>query len=80
MAIGNFSILDGLDRDLLVVLNTSRATSVVSTWSTTFFAPGCSRGFDTYMPDLDISPDGTSAVVSTGGVRRSDQPVDTQTR
>ena len=81
MAIGNFSTVDGLDRDLLVVLNTSGATSVVSTWSTTFFAPGCSHSFDTYMRDLDISPDGTYAVVSTTGAYGGQtSPCDTQTR
>ncbi len=81
MAIGNFSTVDGLDRDLLVVLNTSGATSVVSTWSTSFFAPGCSRSFDTYMRDLDISPDGTYAVVSTTGAYGGQtSPCDTQTR
>ena len=81
LALGNFSTVDGQPRSLLFLLNTSGATSVLSTWSTTFFAPGCSRSFDTYMRDLDISPDGTYAVVSTtgayGGVT---SPCDTQTR
>ena len=81
LALGNWTTVDGLDRDLLVLLDTSGATSVVSTWQTSFFAPGCSHSFDTYMRDLDISPDGTWAVVSTtgayGGVT---SPCDTQTR
>ena len=81
LALGNWTTVDGLDRDLLVLLDTSGAQSVVSTWQTSFFAPGCSRSFDTYMRDLDISPDGTWAVVTTtgayGGVT---SPCDTQTR
>ena len=81
LALGNWTTVDGLDRDLLVLLDTSGATSVVSTWQTSFFAPGCSHSFDTYMRDLDISADGTWAVVSTtgayGGVT---SPCDTQTR
>ena len=81
LALGNWTTVDGLDRDLLVLLDTSGATSVVSTWQTSFFAPACSHSFDTYMRDLDISPDGTYAVVTTtgayGGVT---SPCDTQTR
>ncbi|MGZ4536471.1 MAG: PKD domain-containing protein, partial [Nocardioidaceae bacterium] len=81
LGLGNFSTVDGQPRSLLFLLDTSGTTSVLSPWSTSFFAPGCSRSFDTYMRDLDISPDGTFAVVSTtgayGGVT---SPCDTQTR
>ncbi len=81
LGLGNFSTVDGQARSLLFLLDTSGATSVLSPWATSFFAPGCSRSFDTYMRDLDISPDGTYAVVSTtgayGGVT---SPCDTQTR
>jgi PKD repeat protein len=81
LAIGNWTTVDGLPRDLLVLLDTSGAASVVSNWQTNFFAPGCARAFDTYMRDVDISPDGTWAVVTTtgayGGVT---SPCDTNTR
>ena len=81
LGLGNFSTIDGQPRSLVFLLNTAGATSVLSTWSTTFFAPGCSHSFDTYMRDLDIAPDGTYAVVSTtgayGGVTSQ---CDTQTR
>jgi PKD repeat protein len=81
LALGNFSTVDGLPRSLLVLLDTSGAASVVSTWSTTFFAPGCSHAFDTYMRDLDISPDGTYAVVTTtGAYGGATSQCDTQTR
>jgi PKD repeat protein len=81
LALGNWTTIDGQNRDLLVLLDTSGAHSVVSPWQTNFFAPGCSKSFDTYMRDLDISPDGTWAVVTTtgayGGVT---SPCDTETR
>jgi chitodextrinase len=81
LALGNWTTVDGLNRDLLVLLDTSGGASVVSNWQTNFFAPGCSKSFDTYMRDLDISPDGTWAVVTTtgayGGVT---SPCDTETR
>ncbi len=79
--IGNFQTVDGQSRSLLFGLNTSGATSVLSNWSTGFFAPGCASVFDTYMRDLDISPDGTYMVVTdTGAYGGPDSPCDTNTR
>ena len=81
LALGNFQTVDGQPRSLLFMLDTSGATSALSTWSTSFYAPGCASVFDTYMRDLDISPDGTYAVVTdTGAYGGPDSPCDTQVR
>jgi PKD repeat protein len=81
LALGNFSTVDGQPRDLLFMLDTSGATSVLSNWQTNFFPPACAGVFDTYMRDLDISPDGTYAVVSTtGAYGGSTSPCDSTTR
>ena len=81
LGLGNFQTVDGQPRSLLFLLDTSGATSVLSTWSTSFYAPGCAAVFDTYMRDLDISPDGTYAVVTdTGAYGGPDSPCDTQVR
>ena len=81
LGLGNFQTIDGQPRSLLFLLNTAGATSVLSPWSTGFYAPGCAVVFDTYMRDLDISPDGTYAVVtSTGAYGGPDSPCDTESR
>ncbi len=67
VGIGNFSSVDGLARSQAFMLNTAGTTATLSSWATTFFAPGCAHAFDSYMRDLDISPDGTYAVISTTG-------------
>ncbi len=81
LGLGNFQTVDGQPRSLLFLLDSSGANSVLSPWSTSFYAPGCAAVFDTYMRDLDISPDGTYAVVTdTGAYDGPDSPCDTQVR
>ncbi len=70
VAVGNFKKVDGIARDQVVVLDTSGASSVVSsTWATTRFTPYCSKNaFDSTVRDVSFSPDGSYFVVtSTGG-------------
>jgi hypothetical protein len=43
------------------------APASVSSWQTNSYGNNCSESFDTYMRDVDISPDGTYAVVVTTG-------------
>jgi hypothetical protein len=44
------------------------APSTVSSWQTNLYGNNCASVFDTYMRDVDISPDGAyAAVVTTGG-------------
>ncbi|WP_020576111.1 PKD domain-containing protein [Actinopolymorpha alba] len=81
VAIGNFSTVQGQPRVRLAVLDLTGSEAQVADWQTDFFAAACSASFDTYMRDLDISPDGSYFVVSTTGAYRAPpSPCDTTSR
>jgi PKD repeat protein len=67
VAIGNFDTIDGIKNHQLFVLDLSGAVAAVSPFHTTFYEVACSSSFDTYMRDLDFSPDGSFFVASTTG-------------
>ncbi len=67
LVIGNFTTADGSARNQIAMLDTSGATASVANWATSFYTSTCSGSFNTYMRDLDISEDGTYAVISTTG-------------
>jgi PKD repeat protein len=67
MAVGNFTTVDGFDRHQIVQLDISGASPVVSGWSTNLFKSACSANFETYMTDVEYSPNGQYFAVSTTG-------------
>jgi PKD repeat protein len=70
VAIGNFKVADGLDRDQVAMWDLTGATAVVrADYRIRGYEAACySFAFDTYMRDLKISPDGTYFVIAaTGG-------------
>lgn len=68
VVIGNFRTADGLARDQIVMVDLTGATAAVSTsWATTRYTSICSRSFDSYMRDVEMSPDGSFFVVATTG-------------
>src|SRR5690606_25937769 len=67
VAVGNFDTLAGVQNHQMLVLDTSGPSAQPAPFRTTFFTTPCSRSFDTYMRDLDFSPDGSFFVVSTTG-------------
>lgn len=70
VAIGNFNTVGGLARSQIAMLDTSGATATVAGWATNRLDRAhnnCATNFDSFMRDLDISPDGTYFVLSTTG-------------
>jgi PKD repeat protein len=68
IAIGNFSLVGGLRRVQIVMLDLTGPAASVRNWYTTRFEPDCSDQFWTYVHDVDFSPDGAYfVVVTTGG-------------
>ena len=67
IAVGNFTSVDGQSRPQIVMLDLTGSTARLANWQTSRYAAACSTSFDSYMRDVDISPDGTYFVVSTTG-------------
>jgi PKD repeat protein len=79
---GNFRTVGGLARDQIVMIDLSGANAVVSTtWNTTLYTPICSpNAFDSYMRDVELSPDGSFFVVATTGGPHAGTLCDTAAR
>ena len=71
IAIGNWTYVAGLQRDQIVMLNLTTSPVSVTDWATTRYQQQCAKVFDTYMRDVDISPDGSYFVVGTTGAYRA---------
>ncbi|MCI3948436.1 MAG: domain containing protein [Acidimicrobiales bacterium] len=67
VAIGNFLQAGGLARAQIAMLDVASRPARVTDWQTDRFSAACSSSFDTYMRDIDISPDGRYFVVVTTG-------------
>lgn len=82
VVVGNFRTVGGLDRDQIVMIDLSGATATVSTsWYTTQYTPICSpRVFDSYVRDVEMSPDGSFFVVASTGGPNSGTLCDTAAR
>ncbi len=81
VGIGNFDTLDGVKNRQLFMLDLSGATATPSQFRTTFYETTCNRVFDSYMRDLDFSPDGSFfAITTTGAYGGSTTACDTTAR
>jgi hypothetical protein len=87
VAIGNFSTVAGQSRTQIAMIDLTTSPPSLSSWQTTqfpFFSSGtttwCSSAFDSYMHDVDISPDGRYFVVVTTGAYRANRLCDTVSR
>lgn len=69
VVVGNFRTVDGVTRDQIVMLDLTGPTATVAAdWYTTGYTPICSpNAFDSYMRDVEMSPDGSYFVVATTG-------------
>jgi PKD repeat protein len=79
---GNFRTVGGLARDQIVMIDLTTPTATVRTdWYTTLYTPICSPGaFDSYMRDVEMSPDGTFFVIAATGGPHSGTLCDTAVR
>jgi beta-propeller uncharacterized protein DUF5122 len=81
IAIGNFTDVAGSPRRQAAVLNVAPgAPATVGNWQTDRFTAACAGVFDTYMRDVDISPDGSYFVIVTTGAFRANLLCDTASR
>lgn len=67
VGVGNFTTVDGSPQYQVMVLNIGGASAQVGGLRTNFYTEGCSDSFDSYMRDVDVSPDGSFFVASTTG-------------
>ncbi len=67
VAIGNFDTLDLVRHHQVFMLDLTGAAATAANFNTTFYTSACSRSFDSYMRDVDFSPDGSFYVISTTG-------------
>jgi hypothetical protein len=80
VAIGNFTVVDGLDRYQAVMLDLSTTPARVANWETDRYKAACSSSFATYMRGIDFSPDGAYFVVVTTGAYFANTLCDTAAR
>ncbi|MEX0990112.1 MAG: hypothetical protein WD206_07440 [Actinomycetota bacterium] len=66
-AIGNFTIVGGLDRYQIAAIDLTTFPATVANWQTNGYKFQCYDDFDSYVRDLDIAPDGSWLVVTTTG-------------
>lgn len=76
---GNFSSVNGQSRPQLAVIDLA-ATPALTGWSTVLTTYTCDDAFNTYMRDLDYSPDGDYFVLATSGGARRNTLCDTVSR
>ncbi|GAA1522659.1 PKD domain-containing protein [Nocardioides humi] len=69
VAIGNFRYADAFDRDQVMMIRLGAdAATVDPAWRTLRYTPACQKNaFDSYVRDVDFSPDGSYFVVATSG-------------
>lgn len=76
---GTFTKVNGEDRYQIAVIDLT-ATPVLSTWVTSSYSGACEDGFNTYMREIDFSPDGSYFIVVTAGGLGSGELCSTATR
>ena len=80
IAIGNWTTINGQELDQIAMFDLTANPVVLANWQTLRFQQQCASVFDTYMRDLDISPDGSYFVVGTTGAYRAGSLCDSASR
>ena len=77
---GNFSVIDGISRHRLALIELD-GQARVSQWNTDIFDPQCASLWPVQLRGIDIAPDDTYFIVGTSGARQGLNPAcDTITR
>ncbi|TDB76506.1 hypothetical protein E1165_06960 [Micromonospora sp. KC723] len=81
VAVGNFTKVNGLDRNQVVLVEGLKGTPKVANWSTQRYVAPCTiRGFPFYARDVDFSDDGSYFVIAADGGRSAGAYCDTIAR
>lgn len=88
VAMGNFNAVNGQTRLQIAMFDLNDSHGTLGNWTTTRFqATGtttgssrCAKAFDSYMRDIDFSPDGSFFVVVTTGAYRAGTLCDSVSR
>ncbi|MDN4161710.1 PKD domain containing protein [Nocardioides abyssi] len=81
VAVGNFARLGDRRSHQLLVLRLGGSRARPAGFRTRFFEAPCSRAYDSYLRDVDVSPDGRFFVVTTTGAYGGpDGPCDSASR
>ena len=67
VATGTFLTANGQDRAQIAMLDLTTKPVSVSSWETDSFKPACNPKFDTYIRDVEFSPDGNYFVIGDTG-------------
>lgn len=67
VAIGNFDTVNGVRRHQFAMIDIDGASAQLANYYTTQFESPCSASFETYMTDVNYSPDGDWFAISTTG-------------
>lgn len=87
VAIGNFTLVSGADRKQIAMFDLTTSPATLANWQTQVFpqvdssgTSWCSPTYDTYMRDVDFSPDGSYFAVASTGAFRANRMCDTSSR
>jgi PKD repeat protein len=65
--LGNFATVNGQDRVQAFVGDLTTPTPTLSNWQTNFYKPSCNTNYESYVHDVEYSPNGSYFVIGTTG-------------